>query len=69
VLTTAQAAGPVPAPAIALTLAIYVTMYLALAVAYVATVFRLARKAAAGEAPRPATDALPAPARMDATPA
>jgi cytochrome d ubiquinol oxidase subunit I len=69
VLTTAQAAGPAPAPTIALTLAVYVTMYLALAVAYVATVFRLARKAAAGEAPRPATGALPAPARMDASPA
>ena len=64
VLTTAQAAGPVPAPTIALTLAIYVAMYLALTVAYVATVFRLARKAAAVEAPRPATGALPPPRRM-----
>ena len=32
VLTTAQAAGPVPAPTIVLTLAIYVTLYLALTV-------------------------------------
>ena len=44
VLTTAQAAGPVPAPTIALTLAIYIAMYLALVVAYVATVFRLAQQ-------------------------
>ena len=46
VLTTAQAAGPVPAPTIALTLSIYVTLYVALTVAYVAALFRLARKAA-----------------------
>jgi cytochrome d ubiquinol oxidase subunit I len=69
VLTTAQAAGPVPAPTIALTLAIYVAMYLALAVAYVATVFRLARKVAAVEALRPATGALPASTRIEAKPA
>ncbi len=69
VLTTAQAAGPVPAPTIALTLAVYVAMYLALAVAYVATIFRLARNVAALEAPRPAAGAWPAPARMDASPA
>ncbi|HYN62900.1 MAG TPA: cytochrome ubiquinol oxidase subunit I, partial [Rubrivivax sp.] len=64
VLTTAQAAGPVPAPTIALTLAIYIAMYLALTVAYVATVFRLARKVAAVEESRSATGALPASARM-----
>ena len=69
VLTTAQAAGPVPAPSIALTLAIYIAMYLALAVAYVATVFRLARKVVVVDTPRLATGALPASARMDATPA
>ena len=69
VLTTAQAAGPVPAPTIALTLAVYVTMYIALAVAYVATVFRLARKVAGLEAPRPAAAALPASARLHASPA
>ena len=58
VLTTAQAAGPVPAPKIALTLAIYLTLYLALTVAYVATVFRLARKGAAALPPRPAVGSL-----------
>jgi cytochrome d ubiquinol oxidase subunit I len=58
VLTTAQAAGPVPAPTIALTLAIYVTLYLALTAAYVATVFRLARKAAVVEPPRAAAGSL-----------
>ncbi|MDP3615547.1 MAG: cytochrome ubiquinol oxidase subunit I, partial [Rubrivivax sp.] len=64
VLTTAQAAGPVPASSIALTLIGYVAMYLALTVAYVATVFRLARKAAAVEAPQPAPQAAnAAPAR------
>ncbi len=45
VLTTAQAAGPVPPAAIGTTLAIYLTLYLALTVAYVSVVFRLARKA------------------------
>ena len=58
VLTTAQAAGPVPAPKIALTLAIYLTLYLALTVAYVATVFRLARRGAAALPPRPAVGSL-----------
>ena len=52
-LTTAQAAGPVPAPTIALTLSIYLTLYLALTVAYVAAVFRLARKAATVAAVEP----------------
>jgi cytochrome d ubiquinol oxidase subunit I len=60
VLTTAQAAGTVPAPRIALTLSIYVTLYLALTAAYVATIFRLARKGAAVEPPRQAAGALPA---------
>jgi cytochrome d ubiquinol oxidase subunit I len=69
VLGTAQAAGPVPAPTIALTLAVYMAMYLALAAAYVATVFRLARKVAASEAPHPTTGTLPAAARMGAAPA
>jgi cytochrome d ubiquinol oxidase subunit I len=58
VLTTAQAAGPVPAATIALTLVMYVTLYLALTVAYVATVFRLARKGVAVESPRPAVGSL-----------
>ena len=64
VLTTAQAAGPVPAPKIALTLAIYLTLYLALTVAYVATVFRLARKGAAAEPPRPVVGSLLAQRRL-----
>ena len=54
VLTTAQAVGPVPAPTIGLTLAIYLTLYVALTVAYVSVVFRLARKGALVEPPRPA---------------
>jgi cytochrome d ubiquinol oxidase subunit I len=69
VLSTAQAAGPVPAPMIALTLAVYVAMYVVLAAAYVATVFRLARKAAASEAPHPTAGTLPAAARMGSAPA
>jgi cytochrome d ubiquinol oxidase subunit I len=68
VLSTAQAAGPVPAPTVALTLAVYLVMYLGLAVAYVATVFRLARKVAAVAAPRPAAGTLPVSARMAANP-
>ena len=67
VLTTAQAAGPVPAPTIALTLAMYVTLYLALTVAYVATVFRLARKGVAVEAPRLAAGSLRAQRRVSPT--
>jgi cytochrome d ubiquinol oxidase subunit I len=51
VLTTAQAAGPVPASVIASTLALYLTLYLALTAAYVSVVFRLARKAATGALP------------------
>ena len=53
VLTTAQAVGPVPAPTIGLTLAIYLTLYVALTAAYVSVVFRLARKGAFVEPPRP----------------
>jgi cytochrome bd ubiquinol oxidase subunit I len=60
VLTTAQAAGPVPAPSIGLTLAIYLTLYLALTAAYVATIFRLARKGVPAEPPRTRVVALPA---------
>jgi cytochrome d ubiquinol oxidase subunit I len=63
VLTTAQAAGPVPAPTIALTLSIYLTLYLALTAAYVAAVFRLARKGSAVEPLRQPTGARPAPQR------
>ena len=58
VLKTAQAAGPVPAPTIGLTLAIYLTLYLALTVAYVAVVFRIARKGTAAEPSRQVAGAL-----------
>jgi cytochrome d ubiquinol oxidase subunit I len=61
VLTTAQAAGPVPAPSIGMTLAIYLTLYLALTAAYVATIFRLARKGVPAELPRTRVVALPSP--------
>ena len=44
-LTTAQAAGPVPASLIGLSLSMYLTLYLLLTAAYVAVVFRLARRA------------------------
>jgi cytochrome d ubiquinol oxidase subunit I len=50
VLTTAQAAGPVPATAIATTLAMYLTIYAALLVAYIATIYRLAARGRAAEA-------------------
>ncbi|MDQ1077727.1 cytochrome ubiquinol oxidase subunit I [Pseudoroseomonas cervicalis] len=44
VLTTAQAAGPVPAGNIGLTLAMYLSLYAVLLAAYIAALFRLARK-------------------------
>ena len=44
VLTTADAAGPVPAAAIASTLAMYLIIYAGLLAAYMATLFRLASK-------------------------
>ena len=44
VLTTAQAAGPVPAGSIGATLAMYLTLYALLLVAYVGTLYRLAAK-------------------------
>jgi cytochrome d ubiquinol oxidase subunit I len=44
VLTTAQAAGPVPAASIGTTLAMYLTLYAALLAAYIATLYRLAAK-------------------------
>jgi cytochrome d ubiquinol oxidase subunit I len=59
VLTTAQAAGPVPAGSIGTTLAMYLTLYAVLLAAYVATLFRLAAKGRlvehlAGNQPLPA---------------
>jgi len=50
VLTTAQAAGPVPASNIATTLAMYLTIYVLLLVAYVATLYRLAARGRLAEA-------------------
>ncbi len=49
ILTTAQAAGPVPVGSIATTLAMYLALYLLLLVAYVGTIFRLASKGHAAE--------------------
>jgi cytochrome d ubiquinol oxidase subunit I len=54
VLTTAQAAGPVPAASIGATLAMYLTLYALLLVAYVGTLYRLAARG------RMAPDAAPA---------
>ena len=58
VLTTAQAAAPVPTPTIALTLSIYLMLYLALTAAYVAAVFGLARKGPGAEPSPQAAGAL-----------
>lgn len=44
VLTTAQAAGPVPAGSIGATLAMYLTLYVLLLAAYVGTIYRLAAR-------------------------
>jgi cytochrome d ubiquinol oxidase subunit I len=44
VLTTAQAAGPVPAASIGATLAMYLALYALLLAAYVATLYRLAAR-------------------------
>jgi len=44
VLSTADAVGPVPAASVATTLAMYLVIYAGLLVAYVATLYRLARK-------------------------
>jgi cytochrome d ubiquinol oxidase subunit I len=54
VLPTAEAASDVAAPIIAGSLAMYLATYAVLITAYVATLFYLARKAAAGPAPGPA---------------
>jgi cytochrome d ubiquinol oxidase subunit I len=54
VLTTAQAAGPVPAGTIGISLALYLALYGALLVAYIATLFHLARKDGAPAPPRAA---------------
>ena len=57
VLRTHEAAAAIPAPTVALTLAVYLAVYALLLVAYVATIFLLARK---GARPR-AIDTGPAP--------
>jgi cytochrome d ubiquinol oxidase subunit I len=56
-LRTHEAAAAIPAPTVALTLAVYLSVYALLLVAYVATIFLLARK---GARPR-AIDTGPAP--------
>ena len=58
----ADAAGPVPGPQIALTLMGYLLLYVVLLTAYVAVLFRLAKKAGAAELPPPTADAGPRPA-------
>ena len=58
----ADAAGPVPGPQIALTLMGYLLLYAVLLTAYVAVLFRLAKKAGAAELPPPTADAGPRPA-------
>jgi cytochrome d ubiquinol oxidase subunit I len=50
VLTTAQAAGPVPAASIGTTLVMYLLLYGLLLVAYVATLYRLAARGRVAEA-------------------
>jgi cytochrome d ubiquinol oxidase subunit I len=60
VLTTAQAAGPVPAGAIATSLAMYLILYALLLVAYVAAIFRLARKGHVADVAPPPPLAAPA---------
>jgi cytochrome d ubiquinol oxidase subunit I len=50
VLTTAQAAGPVPAMAIASTLITYLVLYVLLLGAYITTIYRLAKKGRMAEA-------------------
>ncbi len=50
VLTTAQAAGPVPAMAIGSTLVTYLVLYVLLLGAYITTIYRLAKKGRVAEA-------------------
>jgi cytochrome d ubiquinol oxidase subunit I len=50
VLTTAQAAGPVPAASIGTTLVMYLTIYALLLAAYVGTIYRLAARGRIAEA-------------------
>jgi cytochrome d ubiquinol oxidase subunit I len=52
-LKTADAVSPIPAANLTITLAVYLTLYAALIVAYVSTVFHLARKPTSGN-PTPA---------------
>ena len=60
VLTTAQAAGPVPTQSIALTLALYILLYVALALSFSSVVFHRAGKADKAAAP-PAASTRPCP--------
>jgi cytochrome d ubiquinol oxidase subunit I len=60
VLTTAQAAGPVPAASIGATLAMYLVLYALLLAAYVATLYRLAAKGRMAPDEAPALKGAPA---------
>jgi cytochrome d ubiquinol oxidase subunit I len=53
VLTTAEAAGPVPAGTIGASLAMYLVLYAVLLVSYIATLFHLAKKDGAPDTPVP----------------
>ena len=53
VLTTAEAAGPVPAGTIGASLAMYLVLYVVLLVSYIATLFHLAKKDGAPDTPVP----------------
>jgi cytochrome d ubiquinol oxidase subunit I len=58
VLTTAEAVGPIAAGTVLSTLVMYLALYAVLLVAYVATLFRLARKAGAPPAAQGGGEAL-----------
>ena len=60
VLTTAQAAGPVPAASIGTTLAMYLTLYALLLAAYIGTLYRLAAKGKMAPDAAPALKGAPA---------
>ena len=60
VLTTAEAVGPVPAGQVALTLTMYLLLYAGLLIAYVLTLYRLARKGSAEPERRPKAEPQPA---------
>lgn len=59
----ADAVGPVPGPQIAMTLIGYLLLYAVLLTAYIAVLFRLAKKAGTteGQAPNPMAPEPPSP--------